>query len=107
LDDAHFAEEIPVMECGEGDGMRAVSMFDDFDGAFDEDEEGVAFVAFADDPRVGGEVVDEAFVCEEGLRGEADSRKDGGGREGVEELRAGGDHPQKRVTELLRMAVMK
>jgi hypothetical protein len=68
IDDAHFAEEVARMERGQRDGVRAVGVLDDFDVAFDEDEERVALVAFADDPRAGGEVVHEAFPREEGLR---------------------------------------
>jgi hypothetical protein len=96
VDDAHFAEDVAWMERGERDGARGVGVFDDGDGAFDEDEEGVALVAFADDPRVGSEVMHEAFAGEEGLRGEVGSGQDVDGREGVEEGGGGGDHPRRQ-----------
>lgn len=92
IDDAHFSENVALMERGERDGVRGVGVFDDGDVAFDEDEEGMALVAFADDPRAGGEVMHEAFAGEEGLRGEIGCRQDGNGREGVEERGSGGDH---------------
>lgn len=99
VDEAHFAEEVAVMKRGEGDGAWRACVFDDFDGAFDEDEEGVAFVAFADDPGPGGKVVNETFAGEECLGGEVDSGEDRRVGEGFEEFGGRGDHPRKRVTE--------
>ena len=59
---------------------------------FDEDEEGVAFVAFADDPRAGSEGAHEAFLRDQVLRRVIGSGQHRHGRERVEERGSGGDH---------------
>jgi len=56
----------------------------------------MALVALADDMSAGGELADQAFPREEGLRSEAGPRQHMDGGEGVEESGRGGNHP---VTE--------
>ena len=67
-------------------------MDDDFDGALNNNEKGVACLSLADDPSAREEIVHDAFLREEGLSRGVDSGQDGDGREGVEESRGGGDH---------------
>jgi hypothetical protein len=100
FDDAHFAEKVALAQRGQRDRVRAIGMLDDFDVALNEDEEGVALVALADDPRAGGEIVHDAFLRKEGLRRRVDSRQDGNGCQGVEKRGSGCDHLRKAVTEL-------
>jgi len=85
--DAHLAENASRVKRGETDGV-----LDDFDVAFDEDEEGVALVAFADNPCVRREIVDGALVGEEGLRGAGRAAEDRDRSERLEKCGSGGDH---------------
>ena len=91
--DAHFAEERASGQPGQRDGVRGLGVFDDLDIALDDDEEGVALAAFADNPFARGEVADVSLLREECLRGEAGAGEHGYGRDGVEERWSRDNHP--------------